>query len=301
MQQPTTILRMASTAIVLLLIFSECDAFIFASKASHMTSNVRPSAIRRVDESTSLGSRPDASLVAQGLGYLVGAGSLLLYTPIVLRLCLQGTADGLAMSTWWTKIVSYTCSNIYAFTHGYPISTYAETIIITVEALVILVLVAYYQNRIDAQFGTGAIVFVGSALLLANGPSELIAFGQASSAVLNTGALVPQFILNAQLQTSGDYSPITAGLASTGCLIRLFTTVQLADSDPLLLGSYGLALLVNSALLAQILYYGVAVEGKGVLSVLISDLGPTDTSDIELVAEQNYEEDGKTTELLTQR
>jgi mannose-P-dolichol utilization defect protein 1 len=289
-------LRLTSPAIVLLLVFSQCGAFISASKASH--SNVMPSAFRREEESTSLDALPEASVVAQGLGYLVGAGSLLLYTPIAVRLCRQGTADGLTMSTWWIKLASYTCSNIYAFAHGYPISTYAETIVITVEALVVLVLVAYYQNRIDAQFGTGAIVFVGSALLLANGPPELIALGQASSAVLNTGALVPQFILNAQLQTAGDYSPITAGLASTGCLIRLFTTVQLADSDPLLLGTYGLALVVNSALLAQILYYGVAVEGKGVLSILISDFGPTGNSDIELVAEQDFEEDGRTTELL---
>lgn len=288
---PTTpskmLVRLSISTIVLLLSFSICNAFLPTSKASHSINVGPPVAFRRVEESTSsLEALADtkASLVAQGLGYLVGAGSLLLYTPIAVRLCRQGTADGLTLSTWWLKLASYTCCDIYSFTHGYPISTYVETAVITVEALVVLLLVAYYQNKIDAQFGTGVLVFASSALLLANGPPELIAFGQVSSTVLNTGALVPQLRLNAQLRTSGDYSPLTAGLASTGCFIRIFTTIQLAGSDPTLLASYGLAFLVNSVLLAQILFYGVVVEEKGICSVLMADFRPTDRGDIELAA-----------------
>jgi hypothetical protein len=53
----------------------------------------------------------------------------------------------------------------------------------------------------------------------------------------------------------------------------------------MLLASYGLAFLVNFSLLAQILFYGVVVEGKGIFSVLMADFRSPDRSDIELVAE----------------
>ena len=97
---------------------------------------------------------------------------------------------------------------------------------------------------------------------------------QGGSAVLNAGALVPQFLLSAQLQKAGGYSPITAALASLGCAIRQFAMIQLTGVDPILLGTFGLALILNAGLLAQILWYGVAIEGKGVLTVLTADVGP---------------------------
>jgi len=225
------------------------------------------------DSVPSLGAATDSSTIAQFLGYTVAVGSFSLYTPIAFRVLKQKRADGLTLSTWWLKIASYTCSDIYNFSRGYPISAWAETFVITVEALVILGLVAYYQEKADAKFFVTAIVFCALAGLLANSSPEAIALGQASSAIVNVVALLPQFALNYRLQTAGDYSPVTAGLASAGCAIRLFTTVQLAGSDPLLLGTYGVAFLLNSSLLGQIIWYGVKVEGRGLASVLTADLG----------------------------
>mmetsp|Transcript_30601 Transcript_30601/g.29510 ORF Transcript_30601/g.29510 Transcript_30601/m.29510 type:complete len:246 (-) Transcript_30601:208-945(-) len=219
-------------------------------------------------DSTSVGT-----LFAEGLGYLVGAGSLLYYTPIAVRLVRQGSADGLTISTWWLKLASYMCSNIYAFTHEYALSTYIDSLIITAEALVILCLTAKYQKLWNYKFqlGLGIYGFVTTFMVMF-APSKLIAFGQGSSSILNVAALVPQFAQNANKKTAGDYSPITASLGSIGCAIRLFTTVQLTGSDPLLLGSFGLFFVVNSALLLQILYYGVIVEEKSFKSVMCADL-----------------------------
>lgn len=226
--------------------------------------------------SSALALQSEANLIAEGLGYLVGAGSFLLYTPIAVRIVRQSSADGLTMSTWWLKLASYTCTDLYSFTKEYPLSTYLDTVVITVEATVILMLVAYYQQSLSMKFYSGTALFgLMVAVALTCAPLELLALGQASSVVLNVGALLPQFALNARLRTAGDYSPITAALASVGCSIRLFTTYQLADSDPLLLGSFGLALLINVSLLAQIIYYGVFIEENNLLSVFTADVIPT--------------------------
>jgi len=214
--------------------------------------------------------------IATVLGYAVGAGSFLLYTPIAIRVLRRGSADGLTLSTWYLKLVSYTCSDIYAYSNGYDISTYAETIVITVEAMIILLLVASYQRKIaTAPFVSFAVLYTaltawGSLSGLA--PAGFIAVGQAGSTVLNTGAIIPQLRQNDRLSSSGDYSPVTALLASVGCFVRCFTTVQLNGSDPLLLTGYGIALILNVGLLLQILYYGVRTENQSIASVFLSDI-----------------------------
>ena len=261
--------------------------------------------------------------VARGLGYLVGTGSVLLYTPIAVRIVRQQRAEGLTVSTWWCKLLSYTCTIFYSYDKGFPLSTYAETIIIALEALTILLLVTYFQQQqpqppqktertTTSSTGTPATVnkneqentttlFLGTlgvfltvVLVMLTGtvtvPSELLAVGQGGSTLLNVGALVPQFKWNATTQTSGDYSPITALLASVGCTIRVFTTYQLTEADEILLFSYGTAFLLNTALFVQILYYGVRFEQKSIRTVLTADYNTNTSTNTNTNASDKNEE-----------
>ena len=223
-------------------------------------------------------SAEDKSLLATALGYLIGLGSLLLYTPIAVRVVRQKSANGLALSTWWLKLGSYLCSDIFYITKNYPISTYIETLTITVEAGVVLFLVAYFQQSLfNVRFiGLASMFVLLSVYGLMAAPPEVVALGQLSSVALNSGALLPQFMLNKRNQTKGDYSPVTAALASVGTAIRIYTTIALNDSDPVLLGTFTVAFLLNSALLSQILYYGVVVEGLSPLAVFMADVKSVD-------------------------
>lgn len=215
-----------------------------------------------------------ATWLAQVLGYLIGLGSLMLYTPMAIRLFRQKTADGTAMVTWMMKLSAYTATDLYSLWKKYPISTYIETVIITVEAIIILILVVIYQRRWRDPVVVGfTLAFVTiSAYLYATTPPKLLELGQLCSAGLTSAALVPQFHLNFKNQNKGDYSPVTAALASLGCAARLFTVQQLADSDPFLFFSNGTALALNFSLFLQILYYGVVVEGLSVRAVLLADI-----------------------------
>jgi len=103
-------------------------------------------------------------------------------------------------------------------------------------------------------------------------PDDWISYAQLLATILNTSALLPQLKQNYDRQSSGDYSPITASLASAGCGIRIFTTVQLANGDPLILLNYGVALLLNMSVLLQIVYFGVVKEGKSLVQVFLADV-----------------------------
>jgi len=225
-------------------------------------------------------SGPDSTLLATGLSYLVGAGSLLLYTPIAFRTIRTGSAKGLTLSTWWLKLASYTASDVYSFSNAYPIAQYVETSIITLEAAAILLLVSWYQQRLDATFATLATGYVATtAWALAAAPSSVLAVAQGGSTLLNTIALLPQIAQNARRRSSGGYSPVTALLACAGCSIRIFTTYELAEGDPLLLAGFAAGLALNGAILAQVLYYGVVIEGRTVLAMLGSDFRDKGSSD----------------------
>ena len=142
--------------------------------------------------------------VATALGYLVGAGSLALYTPIVWRVRRQGDASGLTLSTWWLKLASYSCSDVYSIAQGYPISTYVETLVITLEAALVLGLVAFYQRRLDAAFALGAAALAAAWVwALADAPPQALTLAQASATALNTGAVLPQLAQNARRREAG--------------------------------------------------------------------------------------------------
>mmetsp|Transcript_20364 Transcript_20364/g.57850 ORF Transcript_20364/g.57850 Transcript_20364/m.57850 type:complete len:343 (-) Transcript_20364:741-1769(-) len=235
--------------------------------------------------------------LAELLGYVVGLGSFFLFTPIAVRLVLQKSADGLTMTTWWFHLCSYTFADIYAYRHDYPLSTYVESLICTVQVATILFLTAHYQRLLhkDAFRIRFLAYLITSYVLLFHGPKDVIALGQLAVAIFTSSALIPQFLLNHKRQSAGDYSPITAGLAVVGCAIRLFTTAKLADSDALLLFSFGTGLTLNVLLITQIVYLGVRVEGKSLRDVLIADLSSGDGSgrdDDDDDGDGNIEDDG---------
>ncbi len=215
-----------------------------------------------------------ATWLATALGYLIGLGSLMLYTPIAVRLFRQKSADGTTMVTWMMKLSSYTCTDLYSLWKHYPISTYIDTLVITFQAAIVLTLVVIYQQRYRDHALWGFIIAFssGSLYLYFLAPPKILALGQLSSAGLNTGALIPQFLLNYKNKTKGDYSPVTAALATVGCAVRLFTIQQLADSDSILFFSFGSALLLNIGLLSQIVYYGLMVEGLSLGQIFSADV-----------------------------
>mmetsp|Transcript_11782 Transcript_11782/g.24059 ORF Transcript_11782/g.24059 Transcript_11782/m.24059 type:complete len:344 (+) Transcript_11782:47-1078(+) len=218
--------------------------------------------------------------LAETLGYLLGGASLLLYTPIAVRVLRQKSADGLTLSTWWLKLTSYTCTDVYNFKKGFPITAFSETLVITLEAVVILSLVSFYQKNLNG--GTIALATIYLSLttwalfspenLSWGPPEELFALAQIAATILNTLALVPQLWQNYQRKSSGDYSAVTSTLAALGCSIRLFTTLELADGDLLLLFNYAVALLLNLSVLVQILWFGTKEEGKSVINLFLADV-----------------------------
>lgn len=95
--------------------------------------------------------------------------------------------------------------------------------------------------------------FVGAALFTAPIPDKILGVLQGVSIIACNYAMVPQIYLTFKTKKAG-WSFITASMSLCGCLVRVFTTMQLTK-DPIVLSGYLLGAANNLIVLLQILAY----------------------------------------------
>lgn len=202
--------------------------------------------------------------IATGVGYMIGAGSVLLYTPMIYRIFRRQSAAGLAPSTWLLKLSCYSASNFYNIYNGYPISSYSEMITLWLQASVMLGSVCYFQKKWWPVATSAVAIASISAMAATADPQQVkdvyLPSAQIFASLSGSGAIVPQLWENYKRGGSGEFSPVTASLLAAGNALRAWTTSELTQ-DPLLLAGFGLGFSANLSILLQILFFGVVREG----------------------------------------
>ena len=192
--------------------------------------------------------------LARVIGYVLGAGSLGLYTPIVYDLLRKRSSTGMSIATWVYNLLGFTAGLVYAIKKQFPFSTYVDSLALWTQSLLILFLTCFFSNKLN-EFVVGILAYgiiVGSLLSLPCPPQFLGAIQVGASASSNY-AQIPQIVMNFKLQ-SASYNIVSAFLATIGNLARVFTTIQLTK-DPLIGIGHTLGFLTNGFLLSQIVYY----------------------------------------------
>lgn len=195
-------------------------------------------------------------IFAKVLGYCMGIGSLLLYSPIIYSIVKTKDASGLSIATWIFNLVGTAAALLYPVKMGYPLSTFAELMTITVQATGILGLVCYMRGYFT-QYLIGIIPFLAMyiyTLMSKAVPQKALQSFQMVSVMLTTYSNIPQILLTFKLKHA-SWSWITGVLSLTGCLVRVFTTLKLSGGDKLLLLGYILGAITNSTLVAQVFVY----------------------------------------------
>jgi len=72
-------------------------------------------------------------LAAFMMGSVMGAGSFVLYSPIVLRLLRTRRASGMSVSTWALQLFAFTAACIYNAAKGHSLSAWGETLVFSVQ------------------------------------------------------------------------------------------------------------------------------------------------------------------------
>lgn len=197
------------------------------------------------------------STLATIFGYIIGAGSLTLYLPILVDIVKRGNTKGVAIQTWIANAASFSLALIYPIKKNFALSTYVELLALAVQSVIILTTICFY-NGLMKEFAAVAML-VSSLMYLVfrrEIPEKILSSIQICRVTLDTFTLLPQILLNFSAK-SFRYSIITLSMSIIGNLMRVFTTMQLLK-DNLVLAGYLFGLLNAFILLTQYFVYGAA-------------------------------------------
>ena len=187
------------------------------------------------------------TVVASLLGWTMSVAALSLYTPMIVELVQKRgeTAEKISTTTWSLQLLGFVIFVIYHVRSGYPLSTFLDFAALGLQSVAILVLTSIYREQ-----GFDALILLPVAGLVASllAPYGQLQSLQLTSAVVTSFALVPQIVRNFRAKSRGGWSLVSALLSTVGNAIRVFTTVTLAGSNPLLLAQFLLGTALNGIL-----------------------------------------------------
>ena len=139
----------------------------------------------------------------------------------------------------------------YSIRSGYPLSTFLDFAALGVQSVVLLVLASFYCKKVEPVL----VLPVAGLFAATLSPAAALEKLQLGSAAITTLALLPQIVSNFRARSRGGWSPVSAALSTIGNTIRCFTTITLANANPLLLFQFTMGALLNALLLVQSLIW----------------------------------------------
>lgn len=194
-----------------------------------------------------------ADTIAGLLGYLMMAGAMLVYSPMIVQVVKTKSGEGLSRTAWGMSVVGFGGALCYQLSKGYPISTFGELIALTTQSVLLFSLMQYFDRSVSLPAIAGGLASFLSVLylLIKRAPQVLLQMLQALSGMMLSLAIVPQLVLNFRTGTCG-WSKYSALLSTAGNGIRVFTTLQITKDKLVLVGFVG-GLMLNLILLIQTL------------------------------------------------
>ena len=198
------------------------------------------------------GGGVDSRAVATALGWTISATALTLYTPIISSLLRsRSVPESMSSTTWALQVMGFGIFVVYHVRKGFPLSTYFDFVGLALQSLAVLVLIVSYRRSFDP-----AVVLPVAAVLAAMvAPPAALDGLQLAATATSTWALLPQIVRNMRARSRGGWSPFSGTIATVNNAIRVFTTLTLADANPLLLVQFVTRCLLNGVLLVQSLVW----------------------------------------------
>ncbi|KAI9917120.1 hypothetical protein PsorP6_012715 [Peronosclerospora sorghi] len=196
------------------------------------------------------------AVVSKALSYAIITGSLILKLPQILKIVAAKDVIGLTPSAFYMEVVLYLSSTVYNLLRGYPLSTWAENLVILAQNLVLVLLLwAYVAPKIALSTRVGLVlVFVAMTAGMLSIPPELQWLLASAGIPVSIVARIPQILSNFKQGHTGQLALITLVLNLAGSIARLFTTMQ-ETGDPVQVAGFGVGILLNGTLVLQVLLF----------------------------------------------
>jgi len=194
--------------------------------------------------------------LSKALGLIIIAGGSIVKVPQMIKIINAKSARGISFLSYLLETLCYIVVVSYNLRSKNPFSTWGETLAITFQNLIIILLMNYYSgkplNGIASLVGALSLYWFLNNIELVS--YELLGILQAATIPSILFSRIPQIYSNYVNGHTGQLAAFTVFNYFLGTLARVFTTLQEVD-DRLILLSFILSLVLNTTLAAQMLYY----------------------------------------------
>jgi len=167
------------------------------------------------------------------------------------------------------ELLAYTVTVAYNLRKGYPVLTYGETALLTVQDFIIVLLIFAFGNAGPASRRPllvlafpaiyAAIVYaLSDASVVAAEHLELL---QTATIPVVTASRIPQIYSNYKNGSTGNLSAVAVFAYLLGSCTRIFTTLQEVN-DPVILTGFVVGAVANLVLALQMVYYWNAAPAR---------------------------------------
>ena len=181
-------------------------------------------------------------------------GSALVKLPQLFKILLNQSVTGLSLIGHVLELVAATVAFIYNFRAGNPFMVYGETVFLSGQNALLVLLIGFYGRKtMQLLFFTAIYSVMVSTLLVPNYISDdQMAILQAATIPITALSRLPQILQIWSTGSSGQLSSISLFLIMAGSLARLYTTLA-EVKDPILLLGYASNAALNTILFLQVL------------------------------------------------
>ncbi|KNC87500.1 hypothetical protein SARC_00385 [Sphaeroforma arctica JP610] len=176
----------------------------------------------------------------------------------MMKIVSNKSAEGISMLALFLEVINYSVSVVHNLRHNNPLIAWAETLNLTFQNIVLMVLVMVYGK---GNMLPGTVMFVAYAGMLfvmqdeQAFTSEYLSIAFAGGTMLTVAARGIQI---AAIQSAGhaqNLSFATVALQFGGSVARVFTTIHEMPDDTDMLFAFGAASLLNGVILLQLIYF----------------------------------------------
>lgn len=193
-------------------------------------------------------------IIRQGLSLGIIAGSALVKLPQIAKVLLSQSVQGLSLLAFLMEMTASSITFAYNLRAGNPFTTYGETLFVTLQNALLVLLIGFYGNKMMQLLLITAVysVFFSSLLIPQYVSDDLMTTLQALTIPLAALARLPQIFKIWSSGQTGQLSSISLFLTAAGSLARLYTTA-VGVQDRILLTGFAVSAALNTILFLQVL------------------------------------------------
>jgi mannose-P-dolichol utilization defect protein 1 len=199
--------------------------------------------------------------ISKLLGYAIITGACIVKLPQIIAFLRAGSVKGVDRNATYLDLLGYLGVGAYHIVSGSPWSSYGETIIITVQSIVIVLMMWSYDFPGVTHSSIVTAIFTVAASIPFALPREYLAYVQIACTVLTILSRVSQIRSNIAQGGTGQLAFMTLFMNFAGSAARIFTSSQEIKQIEVL-ASFVVATVLNGSLVAQYIYYNFIVAEK---------------------------------------